>query len=211
QRPLDQQEVVLRVDPHHRVVARRDGLVPHAAGHAHALLGAAVEAAVRGAPADRAAVTVHALRAVAGAHAAEVVALHHALGPLALARSGDVDELDAVEDAHVHRVTRRAVGRLLEADLAVVALRTAPRLRVVPNQAERRVLGLGVLEAELDGEIAVRSVGGLHLRDDAGACLDDGNGNLSAVGVIDARHADLLTEQRWSHSKPGPEQRDAPG
>src|SRR5699024_9530874 len=92
-RPLDQDEALVGVDRVDRQALDRHALVAHAACHPHPL----EHAAGAGAAADRAGLAVVAVGTVGGTHTAEAVALHHAGVALALARTGDVDDVTGGE------------------------------------------------------------------------------------------------------------------
>src|SRR5438093_8499803 len=84
-RAIQHQQIVLRVNTQHLEIANRDAVVPHVAGHAHALDDTRRE---RGRP-DRSRRAVE-HRAVRRASAAEVVPLDDALESLAAAGGNDV-------------------------------------------------------------------------------------------------------------------------
>src|SRR5690349_20347186 len=104
QRAFDQEQVVLRVDLHQRMIPRGHAVHPHVPGHAHALLGLAALTAPGRAGRDRAGRTMLALGAVGCRMTAEVMTLHHARGAFALAGADDVYELHAFENRDVHAV-----------------------------------------------------------------------------------------------------------
>ncbi|MOA67280.1 hypothetical protein D3C78_1943840 [compost metagenome] len=56
------------------------------------------------------------------------------------------------------------------------------------------VLGLGILEAHLDGRVAFL-LGGLDLGDDVGAQLDDGHRDDRAVLIKNLGHSEFATQQ----------------
>src|SRR5690606_34600798 len=115
-----QQQVVIGVDLYERMIACRDALIAHAAGHTDAFFQFTAEAAIGGAGGDCARGAVLALSTVRRGLTAKVVALHDALSALALAGSDDVDELDVVEQLDGDGVAGIAIGGILETDLAEV-------------------------------------------------------------------------------------------
>src|SRR5262249_51799441 len=97
---VDQQQVVLGVDPHQPYVAHRAPLVAVLAGHAAALGDVTGKLAL----ADRARVAVHLLHAVRRALALEVVPHHDAGGAAALGGADDVEPLDFGQVIDVERL-----------------------------------------------------------------------------------------------------------
>ena len=61
------------------------------------------------------------------------------------------------------------------------------------------MLGLDVSEANLDGVVAVGRLR-LHLRDGAGASLDDGDGDDVVVLIPHLRHSELAAKNRADHA-----------
>ena len=100
-----------------RVIAGRDLIHAHVAGHADALLGLTALAAPRGARGDRAGRAVLAFGAVRSALAAEVMPLHDAGEAFALAGADHVDVLHAVEQFDRDVSPGVDIGGVLQADL----------------------------------------------------------------------------------------------
>ncbi len=136
-----------------------------------------------------------ALSAVRRGLTTEVPSFHDTLRALAFAGAGDVDERDAFKIAHRNRVPHRSLGGVAETQLAVMPLGADAGFGVVTDEREGAVLGLGVAVADLDGVVTIIAVGGLDLRHDARTGLDDGDGDLLTIRVVNAGHANLFAKQ----------------
>ena len=190
---LDEHQVLLGVDADELEVLDRDALVTHVASHVEAL----ADARGIGALADR---TRLALVAGAVRHGptVEVPTLDGALEALALGGTGDVDSLDLSEVGHGDLVAGAVLAGVLDANLAQVAHRLDALGGKVASERLVDVLGLDVAKADLDGLVAVGSLG-LDLRHRAGACLNDGDGHDVVVLIPHLSHPDLAAENRVDH------------
>ena len=218
-RPHDEHQVVLGVDPHELEVANRDRGVAVLARHADAALRPA-RTSVRGVRGDTTALARAFLDTVAGPQAAEVVPDHDAGEAVALALARDIDGLHVLE--HVlgeeHLADGQSFGGLGEAVFADVAGRLdvrlgqqldagqPPGLLALRGEVGGDVAALGAgrdaarlgPEADLDGVVAVA----LHVADleqRARPELDDRYRASRAVFLEDLRHAHLYTEQTHRH------------
>ena len=90
---------------------------------------------------------------------------------------------------------------ILDANLAQIAHGAYARLREVALHGLVDLLFLDVTKTDLDGLVAI-GLGGLDLRDHAGASLDDGHGNDGVIFSPDLRHAQLTAENRIDHCQP---------
>lgn len=191
---LDEHEVLLSVDANELEVADGDALVAHVAVHVQAL----ADAGGIGALTDG---TRLALVAAAVGHGAagEVPALDGALEALALGGAGDVDGLDVGEISDGDDVAALVLLAVLDANLAEEAHRLDAGLGEVARHRLVHVLGSDVSEADLDGVVAVGRLR-LHLRDGAGAGLDDGDGDDVVVLIPHLRHTELAAKDRADHA-----------
>ena len=193
---LDQHEVVLLVNAHQLKVADRDAVAAHVAGETETLANACGVSA----HAHRTGGAVEVVTMATGT-AGKTVTLDDAGETLALADADDVDLVDIVERLDGERVTDCMLGGILDADLAQVAHGRYACLCEVALHGLVYLLFLDVTETDLHGLIAV-GVGGLDLRDNAGASLDDGHGDDGVILSPDLRHAQLAAENRVDHYQP---------
>src|SRR5438874_4716041 len=188
-RALDEQQVVLAVDPHDLQVAHGHAVAAHPSGGAHALDNARRERR----RADRSWRAME-HRSVRGGPSTKVVALHDALKALAAADADDVDPLAVLEDT----ANEDLIARLERIAAARSELYFAPQAgrwnvaRLLVVAADRLVHLRGPLfdEPELHGFIAV-ALRVFRLEHHARARLDDGRGRDGSIGREDLRHANL--------------------
>src|SRR5690606_22712173 len=130
--------------------------------------------------------------AVRAALPLEVVGADRALEPTSLHVADDVDAVSRREDVDLELGADLEVARLVEPDLAEVAVRIEVDLLqvTVPRLAEELLAHR--LERELHREVAV-GLRRLHLRHAAGAGGDDRDRDLLAALGEDVRHPDLAT------------------
>src|SRR5690606_15085464 len=85
-------------------------------------------------------------------------------------------------------------ARVTGAELGEVAARGDAGLLEVALGRLVDLARVDLAVGDLDGVVAVRTLGGLDLREDAGAGRDDGDGDQAVVGVPDLGHTELLAE-----------------
>ena len=136
--------------------------------------------------------------AVGHGPAAEVPTLDGALEALALGGADDVDCLDVGKVGNGHLIASGVLAGVVNADLAQVAHRLDALGGKVASERLVDVLGGDVTKADLDGLVAVGSLG-LDLRHRAGASLNDGDGHDVVVGVPHLSHPELTAENRVDH------------
>ena len=189
---VDEEDVVLDVDPHDLQVLHRDPVASHVARGAHPLEDA-------GRPRGRAdrARSANVVRAVRLRARREVVALDRALKALALRGARDLDLLPDLERVDGHGVADEKLADLV-AKLLDVAHRRGPGLLEVPALRPGEVLLLRRAERELDGLVAVDVVRP-DGRDRARPCLEHGDALDGPVVEEELGHAELLCEDRGHH------------
>ena len=132
-------------------------------------------------PAERAAQRIKALQREAEDLASRERTLLEELRAIEVQREIEVGRLREAE--------RQLAG--IEADLADEPFRGRADLGRVPDHGHAGPLRLGVIEAELNGLVAVRLLR-LDLEDGAGTGLDDGGRHHLTGFVIDAGHTHFL-------------------
>src|SRR5918993_2142755 len=188
--PLDEQQVAVGIGPHDADLLDGHALVAHVAGH----LQAAVDAARRGAGADRPGLAVM-VRTVGLGPAVEVVALDVAGKALALGHAGHIDVVARGEQVvDGHRLPELVGAQIVDAELAL-GLDRLGRLGQVLELA-----GIGLVQlarrlgAELHGRVAV-PLRRAQARDRVGLDGQDADGHHRAVVLEDLGHADLPADE----------------
>ena len=120
---------------------------------------------------------------------------------LALAHASDVDLDNVFESRDRDGLADGMLGSILDAHLAQGAHRSDARLVEVALHGLVDFLFLDVTETDLDGLVAV-GLGGLYLRDNAGAGLDDRDGDDVVIFSPDLSHTQLAAENRIDHFQP---------
>ena len=126
------------------------------------------------------------------------MALDDAGVALALADAGDVDALALFEHVGLEDVADVQSAAVLEAELVQVAQVAGAGLGEVAALRLGELLLADFVKAELHGVVAFL-VGRLLLDDDAGAGLDNSDGDDLAGLIEDLRHADLLADDGFLH------------
>ena len=118
---------------------------------------------------------------------------------LALGATAHVDVLANLELSHaqIHVAVRLSVDRAKFADFL---LRLGTRLGEVAEFGFGDTLGLLRVETDLNGLVAV-DLDGLTLEKHVVLGGDDSNRGQLASRIVDARHADLLTNDSDAHSR----------
>src|ERR1700722_1749387 len=186
-RARDQNEAAIGVGADDAKVLRRHPIRSHMAGHLLVLPGLPRILAATG----RAMRTMRDRHAVGGAQAAEVPALHRAGETLADRHTRDIDILSNGEVVGGDLRPDRDHLVLFDAELGEAHLRLDVGGGEAAPPGLRRVLPLGLADAELKRGIAVLFLGAMR---DPLAALDLENGDRHVVPCVceDAGHAQLL-------------------
>ena len=149
--------------------------------------------------ADGARHAVNEVSTVGGVVAFEVVTLHDAGEALALSGADDVDQVTGFERVGRDLLADRVAGDVGEAQLDELVAGGHAVLGEVTGLGLVELSGIPIADRDLNGAVAI-GLRGLDLDDAARPDLDNGDGN-DLVVVPHLRHADLLANYRFVHSR----------
>ena len=131
--------------------------------------------------------------AVAGGGALCAPALDDALIAVALADTGDINEVASLEGVSLHNVADVQLGSVVQVEFAQVLFGRHASLVQVAHLALGQLLLGHILVAQLNRIVAFL-LGSLLLNDRAGSRLNDGDGDHVAVLVKNLGHAHFFAD-----------------
>ena len=185
----DDQHVQLGVNLHNGQVLDSHLIHAHVAGADFAL----EDTGGIGRGAHGTSVTMDGAAAVAGGGALCTPALDDALITVALADTGDINEVASLEGVSLHNVADVQLGSVVQVEFAQVLLGRHASLVQVAHLALGQLLLSHVLVAQLNRIVAFL-LGSLLLNDRAGSRLNDGDGDHVAVLVKNLGHAHFFAD-----------------
>ncbi|BAF53575.1 hypothetical protein cgR_0606 [Corynebacterium glutamicum R] len=127
---------------------------------------------------------------VAGTLASEAMALHSAGVALTLGGTGDVNELDVVEDFNGNVLSNLVTGDIVHTNLGDVAAGGNACFLEVTSQWLVHLAWVDFAVGDLDGVVAI-GLNGANLGNYAWTRFNDGNRNNAVLLVEDLSHAEL--------------------
>ncbi len=190
-RTLDQEEILFGQYFENAEVFHLDAAAAVATGHAHTFhyLGGVRRSADRTGGSEAVVLAVSRF-----AYPAEAVAFHNALETFTF---GDAYGANLVAFGkylvNADSIAELFIQAVEIAELNNFAFGVGPCFLEMPLERFWRIFGLRFAEAQLEGFVAV-CVFRFYLGNDTGPCFDNGAGHATTSGIIDAGHADLLTD-----------------